>query len=306
MNGILLLPLRALLWLLQSLPLQLVAHLGRSIGTLAYILDARHRRVARENIRKCLGQQLTPAEQKSLLHEHFRRLGENFACAIKTAAMPAKALEKVLTIGDLSSFPDRSQPHAPPNIIVALGHFGNFELFSRVMPLLKGYRAATTYRALSPPQLNNTLLNLRQSHDCRFFERRTDSAELRSALQDGGWTLGLLSDQHGGRSGLLGPFLGHTCSTTTAPAVLALRYQSTLLTAICYRTGLARWHIEPGKEIPTRLPNGQPREIADIVRDMNAAFETAILKDPANWFWVHRRWKPGGKTARQAANPQET
>ena len=25
--------------------------------------------------------------------------------------------------------------------------------------------------------------------------------------------------------------------------------------------------------------------------DVNRAFEAAILRDPANWFWVHRRWK---------------
>ncbi|MFM1945430.1 MAG: lipopolysaccharide heptosyltransferase [Verrucomicrobiota bacterium] len=303
MNGILLLPLRLLLRLLQSLPLTAVARLGRTAGSLVRILDARHRRVARENIRRCLGHQLTPQEQKSLLHEHFRRLGENFACAIKTASMPAEKLQHVLTVGDLSHFPNRTQPDAPPNIIVALGHFGNFELFSRIMPLLKGYRAATTYRALSPKKLNDLLLNLRQSHDCTFFERRTDSAALRSALQKGGWTLGLLSDQHGGRSGTLGKFLGHPCSTTTAPAVLALRYNSPLYTAVCHRTSLARWHIQPGKEIPTRLPNGQPRDIPDIIHEMNTAFETAILQDPANWFWVHRRWKPGGRPNRPTANP---
>ena len=27
------------------------------------------------------------------------------------------------------------------------------------------------------------------------------------------------------------------------------------------------------------------------MRDVNRAFETAVRRDPANWFWVHRRWK---------------
>ena len=25
--------------------------------------------------------------------------------------------------------------------------------------------------------------------------------------------------------------------------------------------------------------------------DVNRAFEAAIRRDPANWFWVHNRWK---------------
>ncbi len=26
--------------------------------------------------------------------------------------------------------------------------------------------------------------------------------------------------------------------------------------------------------------------------DVNRAFEEAVRRDPANWFWVHKRWKP--------------
>ena len=67
-----------------------------------------------------------------------------------------------------------------------------------------------------------------------------------------------------------------------------------LHTAICYRIGLAQWRIEVGDEIPTR-ENGQPRSSEDIMRDVNRALETAVRRDPANWFWVHNRWKPRNK-----------
>jgi KDO2-lipid IV(A) lauroyltransferase len=63
-----------------------------------------------------------------------------------------------------------------------------------------------------------------------------------------------------------------------------------LHTAICYRIGLAKWRIEVGDEIPTR-ENGESRPITDIMRDVNRMFEIAVRRDPANWFWVHRRWK---------------
>ena len=39
--------------------------------------------------------------------------------------------------------------------------------------------------------------------------------------------------------------------------------------------------------------NGQPRPTEEIAADVNRAFEAIIRRDPANWFWVHNRWKPG-------------
>ena len=108
-------------------------------------------------------------------------------------------------------------------------------------------------------------------------------------MRQPGVILGLLSDQSGGA--VHGPFLGHNCGTTAAPAVLALRYHCALITSICYRVGLARWRIEAGAEIPTH-ENGQARSTPAIMQDVNRAFEAAVRRDPANWFWVHRRWKP--------------
>ena len=43
-------------------------------------------------------------------------------------------------------------------------------------------------------------------------------------------------------------------------------------------------------EIPTRETGG-PRPVHAIMRDVNRAFEAAVRRDPANWFWVHDRWK---------------
>ena len=36
------------------------------------------------------------------------------------------------------------------------------------------------------------------------------------------------------------------------------------------------------------------------MRDINQAFEEAVRRDPANWFWVHDRWKAARKQAAAA------
>src|SRR5260370_41436216 len=83
---------RALVGFLQALPLGLVARLGQAGGALAYWLDARHRRVALRNLTRCFDREKTPAEIRALARENFRRLGENYACAVETASMSAADL----------------------------------------------------------------------------------------------------------------------------------------------------------------------------------------------------------------------
>jgi lauroyl/myristoyl acyltransferase len=273
---------------LQALPLVWVARLGRAGGALAFWLDGRHRRVALDNLALCFGREKSPEEIHALARENFRRIGENFAGAVKTAAMTPWQMLPYFDLTLARNILPHEADAGPQSRIVAIGHFGNFELYARFGQFVPIFKCAATYRALKQPALNRILLSLRERSDCRFFERRRDGAALKAAMNDTGLLLGLLADQSS--KGVRIPFLGHDCDTSTAPAVFALRYNCPLHTAICYRIGLAKWRIEVGDEISTRK-NGEARPIAAIMRDVNRTFEAAVRRDPANWFWVHRRWK---------------
>jgi KDO2-lipid IV(A) lauroyltransferase len=279
---------RALVAGIQALPLKLVARLGRWGGALAYRLDARHRRVALQNLTMCFGNEKSPEEIRAVARENFRRIGENFGCAIKTAAMSFEALRPHVEFAGIERLPGKNNGQPPPNVVVAIGHFGNFELYARFGQFRPEYQCATTYRALKHPAFDRLLLHLRERSGCLFFERRADGPLLRAAMHRRGVILGFLTDQS--TPGLHGPFLGHDCSTTLAPAVFALRYHCELYTAICWRVAIAKWRLELGEKIPTH-ENGESRSSEEIMRQVNRAFEDAVCRDPANWFWVHRRWK---------------
>jgi Kdo2-lipid IVA lauroyltransferase/acyltransferase len=275
---------RALMAVIQALPLTLVARLGREGGGLAYWLDARHRRVALQNLAMCFGREKSPEEIRALAKENFRRIGENYACAVKTSVMSFEALRPHVEFAGI----ERLLP--PRRTVNAGGHFGNFELYARVKDIVPGCPCAATYRALNQPALNRLLKMLRDRSGCLFFERRTEGAALRAAMNRPAILLSLQIDQHGGRNGLRLPFLGHDCSTNPSPAIFALRYDCELYAAVCFRVGLAKWRLELGEQIPTH-ENGHPRPVADLMRDVLRAHEAAVRRDPANWFWVHRRWK---------------
>ncbi len=289
---------------LQTLPLTWVARLGRWSGGLTYFLDPRHRKVAIRNLVLCFGREKSAAEIRALALENFKRIGENFACAIKTASMTLEEIKPHVEFV-APRLLAQTAGAAPRNVVAAIGHFGNFELYARFGQFAPAYKCATTYRGLREPLLNDLMQSLRQKSGCLFFERRFEGAALKQFMNQPGGILGLLTDQHGGQNGLRIPFLGHDCSTTPAPAVFALRYHCDLITGFCYRVGLARWRIEAGESLPL-YENGHPRSTRDIMLDVNRAFDAAVRRDPANWFWVHKRWKPGrpaGAPANPAHNP---
>jgi KDO2-lipid IV(A) lauroyltransferase len=163
-------------------------------------------------------------------------------------------------------------------------------LLARLEYYVPGLQCAATYRGVKPAALDRLLYSLRTKCGALFFERRSDAEGLKRAMNQGGLMLVLVCDQSTRDSGLELSFLGNSCFASRAPAVMAARYDCQLFVPICYRIGLGRWKIEIGEAIPTRV-NGRRRSTDDITRDVNRAFEAGVRRDPANWFWVHNRWK---------------
>ena len=294
--------LSALLGSIRCLPLVTVARLGRLLGGLASRMDRRHRRVAKENLARAFPE-LKPQEVQALALENFRRIGEAYACAIRTPGMaPKELLERIEFVG----LDDLLQSGAE-RLVVATGHFGGFDLLAHVQGHWPEWHLATTYRAQGFAPLNTALQRLRDLTGVQFIERHNAVQAVSELFNQSKSILALFSDQHGGGKGLWLPFLGHHCSCSPAPAVIALRYKALLTMAICYRTDLARWQIEVGPVIPTHDEHGKERSLEDITLEIHRQYEIAVRRDPANWFWVHRRWKPPSANQRtQGSAPRPT
>ena len=120
------------------------------------------------------------AQERALARENFKRIGESFACAAKTAGMDAEAIRRVLECGGTEKLPP-AQDGVRPSVVIAVGHFGNFELYARTNLFVPGYQMATTYRGLRQPGLNALMQSLRAKSGALYFERRRDAAHQRLA-----------------------------------------------------------------------------------------------------------------------------
>ena len=281
---------RSIIAFVQLFPLGWVARFGRCVGQLGWWVDRRHRNVALANLTAAFGAERSADEIRSIARENYLRLAENYLCLLKVGGMSDAEIAPHVEWCGVEQL-RRSDGRAG---VLVTGHFGNFETLNRIPmnmpPGMPPQLFATTYRALRQPALSDLMQSLRNRDGVLFFERRHGADALKQALSDGTTWLALLADQQAGDRGLWLPFLGRPCSCSASPAVLALRARHPLITAICYRTGIAQWRWEFGEWIPD-TENGRRRTVESVTREINAVFEAAIRRDPANWFWVHRRWK---------------
>jgi|TARA_B100001971_G_scaffold51504_1_gene46653 KDO2-lipid IV(A) lauroyltransferase len=289
---------RCVVGIASCLPLTLVAWCGRRTGAIAWYLDKRHRNVAIQNIQNSFPEK-NEEEIRMIAQENFRRLGETYASILKAGRMKENEIPEILTIEGYEVIEDILKENPEERIILAAGHFGNFELFSWLKLAAPSVRQwITTYRGLRQERLTKLLLDLRKASGVQYLDRRDEGPQIKKAMDQPSIVLGLVADQHAGVGGLRLPVFGREASVSPAPAIMAKRYNCRLFPTVCFRTKLGRWKIELGNEIPIR-ENGKRRSTEDITLDIIAAHENYIRRDPSNWFWVHNRWKSRPKAEAQ-------
>src|SRR5437899_197506 len=99
---------------LQLLPLAMVGRVGRVAGALVYLVDARHRRVAQQNLRRAFSEK-SDSEIRTLARENFKRIGENFSSAAKTASMDETGIRKILEVRGIEKFRKVAPGGKPPS-----------------------------------------------------------------------------------------------------------------------------------------------------------------------------------------------
>ncbi len=303
MKRLIFLPVAAAISVVQSLPLNWVAWLGRTLGGLAWWLDWHHRRQALVNLDIAFGEELSRPERERIARRNFQLLGEAFLCALKTAAMNRTQVAQRLQVVGLNKLQPWIERSEVRGVVVATGHFGNIEMYDFVARDLPWMDVVAVCRRSASLIVNRTLERLRRDCHCRFYEEGVATRKLRAALQAGNVVLGLMSDVSGGPGGRAVPFFGHPASCSTAPAVYALRFRMPLHAAVCYRSGPGRWRVEISDEIPTRS-GGRVRPVEDILKDLNNHLERSIRRDPANWCWPHPRWEQRGRSRSKATGGQ--
>ena len=164
------------------------------------------------------------------------------------------------------------------------GHFANWEI-GPLASALYGLPLAVVYRAPNNPFADWVIRTMRRSFSRAMYKKGRAGAQsiLKSIKQ--GEAVGVLVDQKMNEGKPIS-FLGQTAMTATATTAIAIKQQVPLLLARVMRTKGAHFVVtlQPPVLYPPATDSTQAME------ELHTVFETWIKDQPAQWFWVHKRW----------------
>ncbi len=273
---------RAVTLVIAALPLKFVFRLGQGGGWLAYGLLRPYRRLANANLTIAYGGTRSAAEIQQLARRHFLTLGANLLCSIKAASFDAARLREVVEVEGmeniLAAFAQRR------GIVLAISHIGNWELFAQLCQYIPEEKWGTVYQPLNNRHIEAHIRRTR--HKVALFARKNGFNAPTTFLREGG-ALGVLIDQHAGDGGVWTPLFGRLASTSTLAALLALRTRAEIIPMAVHTNGVGRWTVV----ISPPVAFGESEEAEALTARLNRVLESQINRSPADWFWVHNRWK---------------
>jgi KDO2-lipid IV(A) lauroyltransferase len=276
--------LLALLWLLHCLPLGVQAWLGRGLGRLLYPLANARRRIALRNIALCFPEQ-TPAEHDALAREHFQWLGRSILeRGLLWYASPARLKRLIHIEGDVKLAERSERP-----VMWLAPHFMALDVAGVSVLLFQTRKGISIYQEQSDPVMDSAIRRGRlRLGNAEIFPRDDAGKALFRAIRRGDAFFNLPDMDFGERDAAFVPFFGIPAATLLAPSRLAralnMVVQPVVTETLPGGEGYRVRFLPPWTDFPTDDP------LADTER-MNEWIEREIRRLPAQYLWVHKRFK---------------
>lgn len=299
--------LRGVVALLSLLPLKPALRVGGALGAVAYRLAWKTRRLALDHLATAFPEK-TPAEREAIARAMFVHFGR---CAVEVTSLWSydAELERYVTLENptlLAEVMARGK-----GMVFVTGHLGNWELLARRVARA-GVSNAVIAKAGGDPWVNRFAEKLRSEGGVATLWRE-DPATARAIIRTfrQGRALGILIDQDTNVQGVFAPFFGLPAYTPRSAADFALRFGAPVVVGTIHRRSAIPWegHVLELTEVPVDpAPADEEAEVVRLTAACNAVLEDAIRRFPAEWVWMHARWKrqPPERLNREASTMPKT
>ena len=278
------------------LPLKFCLKFGRGLASLIWIfLPAKRKRLATENIIRCL--KVSDAEAKRIARESTVQFGSIFMEVLSFPKLKGTMESHVKVIGleHLTRYKNSSERGA----VIMTCHSDNWELMGGAfaqngIPLVG---VAKKQKSEGADKFINEFRTLIGMH----ITYRSGVREMYKMLDEGHF-IGLIMDQDVGRDdGVVVKFFNQATNFVTGAASMSRFRKVPIFPAFMHKNSDGTHTLEIFPPLQVEKTSDKHADIKLMTQRLAALIEEHIKKYPAEWFWLHDRWK----SMRVEFEPQE-
>ena len=281
----------AFLRLLSILPYKLLVSIGYGLGYIAASIPGDRNRVVKINLRLCFPE-LNTNEIDLLSKQHWRLLGRSL---VEKSIIWLGSKKQLGDMIEVKSAVDLTSKR--PRILVNM-HFTGIEGSIILSALAKQHhwpRTSGFFQRMKSPFFNQKIIEWRNRFGGNSIDRQGNSKQIIREIRNGDFIIIAPDIDLGTKDSEFVPFFGIETNTVTTVSRLAKITGADVCMMTTTLKADESGYLCEIKEPLQDFPGVDPK--TDTAR-LNQYFEKEIRLRPAEYYWVHKRFKnpPGNKT----------
>jgi KDO2-lipid IV(A) lauroyltransferase len=263
-------------------------------GRLFYHLVRYRRRLILANIDQVFNDRLDNAQKIHLAKAYYSHIATSIKEAFQLRFMSEKTLREQVDVRGHENM--LAVVAAQKGVLVVTGHFGNWEFaplggvlnFKEFQGQFHFIRRTLRFKALEKMMFKNYY-----RAGLNVIPKKNSLDQVCLALEKNHAVIFVL-DQHASlvnRDGIAVEFFGKKAGTYRSLATLARHTGVPVIPAAGYRLPNGKHVLEFFEPIPWQDYGNTQESLYHNTLAYNQALERIILANPAQWNWIHKRWK---------------
>ena len=274
-----------LLRLFAFLPYAITIFIGYGLGWLAAHTLNERARVVKTNLRLCFPN-LNDDEINHLAIEHWKLFGRSVIERSRIWLGSGKQITDMVTINSAITLGDRK-----PRLLINphfVGLEGGFMALSVLANQHDWPRGAGLYQNMKNPYLNQKMIEWRNRFGGKSIERQSRLRDLIREVKNGNAAIIAPDIDLDPRDSVFVPFFGIQANTITSVSRLAKLSGA----EVCFMTTtLNKDRKGYTCKISAPLPNFPSDDVEMDTARLNQCIEELVRERPAEYYWVHKRFK---------------
>ena len=275
--------------IMKVVPQSWVYSFAKNSVSIGYIIARKHRNIALDSLATAFGKDKSKEEIRQITKDCFTFLAKSGLELMFLIDKPTLLKKRVEIVG--KEYLDTALARGKGVILVS-AHFGNFPLMMSKLSL-EGYKIVGIVRYMRDERAERFFTRKRTKLGIKTIHTQPRKACVENSIRSlrNNEVLFMPMDQNFGTGGVFVDFFGRKAATATGPVVLAQRTGAAIVPAFIVRQkdDTHKIIIEP----PLNLEKAKDQQDAIIknTQKLTNIIEAYIRRYPAEWGWIHRRWK---------------